>query len=73
MRLQIRQKFDSANADKERLQAAYKSAKADSTTYSEQLRDLKKLIKGMGEAKAKFVKVVNADNIKKIKAILSAN
>ena len=27
----------------------------------------------MGEAKAKFVKVVNADNIKKIKQILAAN
>jgi len=40
--------------------------------YGEQLRDLKKLIKGMGEAKAKYVKTCDADNLKHVKRILGA-
>jgi chromosome segregation ATPase len=63
----IKRKFDEANSSFQTLDARYQTEKDANREASEQLSDIKKLIKGMNEAKAKYLKGCDKDSLKKIK------
>jgi len=68
----IQAKYDEANRQLRTLETRFDQEKEAKTVASEQLSDIKKMIKGMTEAKAKFLKACNKDSLNKVKKIISA-
>ena len=70
---QIKDRFDEANGYCETLKHKFEDVKRAKTEATEQLADINKLIKQMNEAKAKYLKAIDKQNLQKVKEIAAGN